>query len=77
MSQLQGNNVGLARQIVSKCGTRHAISEMKITEDDILSTLRELPEFTIQQGHWYSIARLIDPKEVDGEILAALHWSRL
>jgi len=74
MSHFQGNNVGLARDIVSRCDTRHSISEMNITEEDILHTLRELPEFTVQQGHWYSIARFIDPLDINREVLAALNW---
>ena len=44
-------------------------------EDEVLESLRRLPSFTVEQKHWFSHARMIDPARInEDEVVGLLNW---
>ena len=75
MSHFQGNNPERVRETIARAGTRHRLSELNVTEGEVLESLRRLPSFTVEQNHWYSFARMLKPNEYnDKEIISLLNW---
>ena len=75
MSHFQGNNPERARETIARAGTRHRLSDLGVTEAEVLETMRRLPSFTVEQKHWYSYARTLDPAKFDEkEIISLLNW---
>jgi hypothetical protein len=75
MSHFQGNNPERVRETIARAGTRHRLSELGITESEVLETMRRLPSFTVEQNHWYSFARTLNSESYNKqEILSLLNW---
>ena len=75
MSHFQGNNPERVRETIARAGTRHRLSELEITESEVIETMRRLPSFTVEQNHWYSFARTLNSESYNKqEILSLLNW---
>ena len=59
----------------ARANTRHRLEELGVTKDEVLESLRRLPSFTVEQKHWYSHARMIDPGKINNEeVIGLLNW---
>jgi len=75
MSYFQNNNHERARETIARANTRHRLEELGVTKDEVLESLRRLPSFTVEQKHWYSHARMIDPAKINNEeVIGLLNW---
>jgi glycerol dehydrogenase-like iron-containing ADH family enzyme len=75
MSHFQGNNPERVREIIARAGTRHKLADLGISMAEVMETMRRLPTFTVEQKHWYSYARTLDPAKYDEqEIKNLLDW---
>jgi hypothetical protein len=75
MSHFQGNNPERVREIIARAGTRHKLADLGISLAEVMETMRRLPSFTVEQKHWYSYARILDPAKYDEqEIKNLLDW---
>lgn len=75
MSHFQGNAPERARETIARAGTRHRLSDLGVSESEVLETMRRLPTFTVEQNHWYSYAHTLNPSNYDEkEILTLLNW---
>ncbi len=75
MSKFQGNDFEGAKSIVESAGTRHRLSDLKVTEDEVLKSIRRTRSFSKEQNHWFAYAQTIDFEVIsDKEILDCLNW---
>ena len=75
MSKFQGNDYEGAKAIVEKAGTRHRLSDLKVSEKEFLDSVRRTQSFSIEQNHWFSYAKTIDFSKIsDKDILATVNW---
>jgi glycerol-1-phosphate dehydrogenase [NAD(P)+] len=75
MSKFQGNDFEGAKSIIEKAGTRHRLTDLNVTEDEVLKSIRRTRSFSKEQNHWFSYAQTIDFDSIsDAEILACLNW---
>jgi hypothetical protein len=65
MSYFQGNDYERVKDIVLRAGTRHRLDELKISERELIDSVRQLASYTREQKHWYSHAMFLDLKNVD------------
>jgi len=65
MSYFQGNDYERVKDIVLRAGTRHTLDELKISEKELIDSVRQLASYTREQKHWYSHAMFLDLKNVD------------
>jgi hypothetical protein len=60
---------------VEKAGTRHRLSDLKVSEKEFLDSVRRTQSFSIEQNHWFSYAKTIDFSKIsDQDILATVNW---
>ncbi|MBM3656417.1 MAG: hypothetical protein FJW91_05640 [Actinobacteria bacterium] len=75
MSYLQGNDFQRAKETISLARTRHRLEDLGVKREEVLESLRRLQSYTIEQNHWYSQARFVDPAKIDDEeIIGLLNW---
>jgi glycerol dehydrogenase-like iron-containing ADH family enzyme len=75
MSKFQGNDFEGAKSIVESAGTRHRLADLKVTEDEVLKSIRRTRSFSKEQNHWFAYAQTIDFDAIsDKEILDCLNW---
>jgi glycerol-1-phosphate dehydrogenase [NAD(P)+] len=75
MSYLQGNNFQRAKETITLAKTRHRLEELGVRREEVIESLRRLQTYTVEQNHWYSQARLVDPNKInDDEIISLLDW---
>jgi glycerol dehydrogenase-like iron-containing ADH family enzyme len=75
MSYFQDNSHERARETIKRANTRHRLEDLGVKKEEVLESLRRLPTFTVEQNHWYSHARLIQPNQLDeDEVLGLLNW---
>lgn len=75
MSYFQKNDFQRAKETIDRADTRHRLSDLGVSKDEVIESLRRLPSFTVEQNHWYSQARLIDAGKInEEEVLSLLNW---
>ena len=75
MSYIQGNDFQRAKKTISLAKTRHRLDDLRVKREEVLESLRRLQSYTVEQKHWYSQARFVDPEKVDEEeIIGLLNW---
>jgi glycerol dehydrogenase-like iron-containing ADH family enzyme len=75
MSYLQGNDFQRAKETISLAKTRHRLDDLGVKREEVLESLRRLQSYTVEQKHWYSQARFVDPEKIDEEeIIGLLNW---
>ncbi|MFZ9343384.1 MAG: hypothetical protein ACO24P_07280, partial [Candidatus Nanopelagicaceae bacterium] len=64
-----------AKETITLAKTRHRLEELGVKREEVIESLRRLQTYTVEQNHWYSQARLVDPNRInDDEIISLLDW---
>lgn len=75
-SALFDNDHARPRRIAQAAGTRHTLSSLGVTWDEVEATLVRLPQFVHEGGYWYSpLHELVVTDEVLGQAREALEPS--
>jgi hypothetical protein len=75
MSYLQCNDYHLAKENISLEKNRQRLEDLGVKREEVLESLRRLQSYTVEQKHWYSQARFVDPEKIDEEeIIGLLNW---